>query len=604
MTGLDPAPGTATARSAATSPSPAGGRPRKLLALVGGAVVGGLIVVGQNHRYRLQGQRQVEQLAPSFAQQLWNLDLEAARDQARVILDTSDYRSVEVLHPDGQVFVRQAADLAGGPARWLSDRGLLPTIRYRVALTHLPPGEPAPEVIGTLEVARVDPGLRLYVQAALVVALGGLVANALRDRRRRRIAAAELQRAEERAAHLETRARLQEREQQLQEKRQLEALGQLAAGVAHDFNNVLTVVMGSAEVIDLATTDPTCRNTARTILDAAERAAHLTRQLLAFARRQVIELQPVQLNDEIEDFAPILRQALGDRLTLRLDLAPDLGVVQADPVQVEQVLLNLVVNARDAMPEGGSVDVVTRNLRGGEAIEGGAPVPEGRWVCVAVRDTGIGMDEETRARIFTPFFTTKSPGSGTGLGLATVDGIVQQLGGTITVASKPGRGTCFTVALPRDGDAVGSTAQHRIVSLDDDFDPRGKRVLVVEDRDAVREVMAAALTRHGFVVAAASDGLMALSLAAQQEEPFDILVTDLAMPDLSGVELAARMRRDRPDLKILFVSGDANAELGEDFASDDRTAVLSKPFGARRLVDRVRELLATHVRTTEEPPSD
>ncbi len=571
-------------------------RGRKLLALLAGIAVGALIVFTQNQQSWTHAQGHVEEVAPLLAQQLWNLDVETARDQAHVLLDSSGYRAVRVLHPDGTVFVERSGEAPSGLPRWLSDHGLVPMVTHSVPLMHVPAGRTDPELIGTLEVEQPNQDLGVYLQAAALVILGGLAMNAVRDRRRRRQAAADLQRIEERAAHLETRARLQEREQQLQEKRQLEALGQLTAGVAHDFNNILTVVIGSAEVIELTTGEDTSRKTAKSILDAAERAANLTRQLLAFGRRQVFELRPVQLNDEIEDFESILRQAVGDRLTLRVDLAPDLGVVQADPVQIEQVLLNLVVNARDAMPEGGSIDILTRNLRGGDAVEGGAPLPDGRWVCVAVRDTGAGMDEATRARIFTPFFTTKASGKGTGLGLATVYGIVQQLGGVISVDSEPGRGSCFTVGLPRVGEATGSTGHHRILSINPDLDLRGRRVLLVEDRDEVREVMAAALSHDGFVVSSASDGLMALSLATNDEEAVDILVTDLAMPGLSGVELAARLRQERPDLKVLFVSGDANAELGADFSSDERTAVLPKPFGARVLVDRVRELLAARGR--------
>ncbi len=569
---------------------------RKALSGLLGIVLGTSLVLAYKNYSISQARQQVEELAPLSARYLWDLDSASAEDHGDVIIETGDYESFIVRHADGDIFVEVHARPQTGWRAWLSSSLLFPLQQFTSPLLHTPADGDLPQVIGTLTVTRRNTDLSVYLQVLLVVVGGGLLVTNLSERRRRQAAAQRLQLVQEKATRLEAEARLKEREHQLQEKRDLESLGRLAAGVAHDFNNILTVVIGSAEVVEMLAPDDTLRTQARTILGAADRAAALTKQLLAFGRRQVLEPKPTQLNDVIEAFEPILARAAGDRIALNLDLDPDLGIALADPAQLEQVMLNLVVNARDAMPAGGSIDLITRDLLGPAHVEGGADLPPGHWVALAVRDTGAGMDAETAAKVFTPFFTTKAAGKGTGLGLATVFGIVSQSGGIINVQSSPGKGACFTVALPRIDDTSEPREDARTFTFDDDVDLRGTTILLVDDRDEVREVMAGALERHGFLVVSATDGLMALSLARELETPVDLLVTDLTMPGLGGRELAEKLRVDRPDLRVLFVSGDAQAELGDAFISSAVTNVLHKPFGARALVEKVREMLTARPR--------
>jgi CheY-like chemotaxis protein len=363
----------------------------------------------------------------------------------------------------------------------------------------------------------------------------------------------------------------------------MEAIGRLAGGVAHDFNNLLTVIHGSCEMLDA---HPACPPELAELLDmirgAAERGSALTRQLLAFSRRQVLLPRPVQLNDLLTNLEKLLRRLIGENVALTTDLAADLGCTLADPGQLEQVVMNLVVNARDAMPGGGTIALTTRNVD----LPGAAgPAP---GVMLAVADTGHGMDEDTRRHIFEPFFTTKEPGKGTGLGLATVYGIVQQSGGFLRVDSRVGRGTTFQVFLPRAAAAGAATEAPR---------PRAERggagetVLVVEDEDPLRAMVREILRRDNYEVLEARDGADALRVWEQAGGPVDLLLTDVAMPRMSGHDLADRLSRAAPGLKILYMSGYPRDVPYQQSLAEAGRPFLQKPFTAALLTATVREVL-------------
>jgi signal transduction histidine kinase len=354
---------------------------------------------------------------------------------------------------------------------------------------------------------------------------------------------------------------LRQSEERLRQAQKMEAVGRLAGGVAHDFNNLLTVITSYSALLleDLGLDDPK-RDDVDQIRKAAEGAAALTRQLLAFSRQQV--LQPK---------------------------APDLGVVKADPGQIEQIIINLAVNARDAMPTGGRLTIEASNVDMDEAyVRGHAPARAGRYVLLALSDTGIGMDEQTKARIFEPFFTTKEPGKGTGLGLATVYGIVKQSGGFIWVYSESGRGATFKVYLPRvDEPAEAAAAPAATVEL-----PRGtETVLVVEDAASVRMVTRQVLERYGYTVLEAPNGDTALHLAAKHHGPIHLLLTDVVMPGLSGRQLAEQLAQLRPDMKVLYASGYADRAIVHHGILESGIAYLPKPFTPDTLGRRVRQVL-------------
>src|SRR5881398_3958214 len=329
-------------------------------------------------------------------------------------------------------------------------------------------------------------------------------------------------------------------EQQLRQAQKMEAVGRLAGGIAHDFNNILTAITGHADLLleDLGHHDPR-RADVDEIRRSAERAAGLTRQLLAFSRQQVLQPKVVDLNALVLDMDKLLRRLIGEDVELATVLDPALGRVTADPGQLEQVIVNLAVNARDAMPNGGRLTLETKNVD----LDADYPtdrvtIPAGRYVMLVISDTGTGMDAQTRARIFEPFFTTKVPGKGTGLGLATVHGIVAQSGGTITVESAPDQGSTFTIYLPQVDAPVEAAAPPVPVERP----PRGSEtVLLAEDEPAVRTIAQQALERHGYTVLAAPSGAAALALAAQHAATIDLLLTDVVMPGMSGRDLADRL---------------------------------------------------------------
>jgi two-component system, cell cycle sensor histidine kinase and response regulator CckA len=375
-------------------------------------------------------------------------------------------------------------------------------------------------------------------------------------------------------------------EERLREAAKMEAVGQLAGGVAHDFNNLMTVVNGYSEIIleGLPADDPN-RELVAAIRDAGERATRLTQQLLAFGRRQVLEPRVLDLNDLVRDCDRLLRRLIGERIEFVTALDPAPARVRVDPNQVEQVLTNLVANARDAMPTGGRLTIETRVVDIGP---GGRPdFPEaapGRYARLAVTDTGVGMPPEVQTRVFEPFFTTKEHGKGVGLGLATVYGIVRSSGGYIQMASVVGDGTTFEILLPLAADPARPAAAGA--------DQRGtETILLVEDEDGVRRVARLALEARGYRVLAAEGGAAALRLLAGHSEPIDLLVTDVSMPGMSGRELVEAVRKERPGLRVLYVSGytdDAVVRLGVREATDP---FLQKPFTPAALANKVRSVL-------------
>ena len=373
------------------------------------------------------------------------------------------------------------------------------------------------------------------------------------------------------------------------QSQRLEAVGRLAGGVAHDFNNMLTAITGYAEMVR-ATMQPGSDLYAdmEQILKASERAAGLTKQLLAFSRQQVMQPRPVQLNDVVTDMEKMVRRLIGADVELVTALAPDLGWTKADPGQIEQVILNLCVNARDAMPEGGRLIVETSNtaLDGTMGSDRPAHAP-GEYVMLAVTDTGVGMDAETRARIYEPFFSTKGD-RGTGLGLATVYGIVKQSGGEIWVYSELGQGTSFKVFLPR----MSSDATQRASTERAAVRVRGtETVLIADDDESIRKLAGRILQGMGYHVIIASDGEEALRAAAGHAGRIDLLVTDMIMPGMRGSQLADKLRAERPGVAVLFLSGYTDASVVGTGLLDDSAQFLQKPFTMDALGRRVREVL-------------
>jgi signal transduction histidine kinase len=377
-------------------------------------------------------------------------------------------------------------------------------------------------------------------------------------------------------------------EAQLRHAQKMEAIGRLAGGIAHDFNNLLTVILSYTAVLssELDAGDPRLDHVEE-IGRAGSRAADLTRQLLAFSRQQVARPQRVDLNALLSGLAPMLQRLIGADISLEIMAGADLGAVRADPGHLEQVVMNLVVNARDAMPTGGVITLETCNVGPTEDSEPPPSSPfAGPSVMFSVRDTGTGIDPATQARIFEPFFTTKEVGKGTGLGLSTTFGIVQQSGGDIVVDSQPGRGTTFAVFLPRtfEEPRPPSTRPPPAQAWG------SESVLLVEDDPQVRVVASAMLAARGYRVIEAADGQQALSLSHALDEDIDLLLTDLVMPRMGGIELAKRMHAHRPNLRVLYASGQADVAEMERVLGG-RLALLQKPFTAETLLGAVRVAL-------------
>lgn len=368
----------------------------------------------------------------------------------------------------------------------------------------------------------------------------------------------------------------------------LEAIGRLAGGVAHDFNNLLTAIGGYAEVLLESVDSETAREDLQEIGRAVEQATRLTNQLLAFGRQQVLRPQQIDLNEIVASTERMLRRLIGEDIALTCARAADLYRVHADAGQLEQVLLNLAINARDALPKGGNLQIETRNVELDK--DHVATLPAGSYVLLLVRDDGLGMSEETRNRAFEPFFTTKLEGKGTGLGLATVYGIVEQSGGAVTIESRPEAGTSVRVYLPRSTETPQQTVAPPSPLAPVPFE-QPRSILVVEDDRSVRTLVTRVLSDEGFSVRSAHDGTEALR-AAQEHGPFDLLLTDLVMPGLGGLELARTLAQDGPELRALFMSGYAGGKTSERGLLGPDMPFLAKPFTRSTLLAQVHEALS------------
>jgi len=377
-------------------------------------------------------------------------------------------------------------------------------------------------------------------------------------------------------------------EEELRQSQKIESIGRLAGGVAHDFNNLLTAINGYADLMleDLAE-DHRWRGAVAEIRRAGERAADLTGQLLAFSRRQLLQPRVLDLNVLVTDSTKMLKRLLGEDIEVITSLDPTLGHVTADAGQLHQIILNLAVNARDAMPRGGQLTIETQNVVLDEE-QLHLSLQPGAYVMLAVSDNGSGMDQETLSRIFEPFFTTKESTKGTGLGLSTVYGIVKQSGGSIFVYSEPGRGTTFQIYLPRSDKAVSATTESRV---EVDTLRGSETVLVVEDEEAVRMLIEQALRKYGYRVIEATNGAEALRLCENHDPPIRLMVTDVVMPGMSGRELAARVREQLPDLRVLYMSGYTDDTVIRHGLLDASMFFLQKPFTPSALARKVRETL-------------
>jgi len=398
-----------------------------------------------------------------------------------------------------------------------------------------------------------------------------------------------------------TQAEQQQLEERLRQAHKMEAVGRLAGGVAHDFNNLLTIIRGNSDLlIDRDGADAFHKRCVEQIQKASGRAVAMTRQLLAFSRMQVLQPRVLDLNAVVAEMGKMLPRLIGEHIEHVFVPEPKLKLVTADPGQIEQVLMNLAVNSRDAMPGGGTLTVRTANVEMTQVDSARhGSMPAGSYVLLSVSDTGIGMDEETKTHIFEPFFTTKEVGKGTGLGLATVYGIVKQSGGFIWVESALGQGTTFEIYLPlASGPASKAEAEARRAAL-----RRGSEtILVVEDEAGVRELAGQFLKAQGYTVLEAKDGIEALEIAARHEGTIHVILTDMIMPRMSGTELVKRLKAIRPDMKAAYMTGYAEyATSGNETPSNQQSSILQKPFSSTSLAEMIRAALTGQ---TSEKTSD
>ncbi|HVP47173.1 MAG TPA: response regulator [Bryobacteraceae bacterium] len=379
-------------------------------------------------------------------------------------------------------------------------------------------------------------------------------------------------------------------EDQLQQAQKMEAVGMLAGGIAHDFNNLLTIINGYSQMLlGGLSEDDENRSSVEQIMKAGERAAELTRQLLTFSRRQAVRPKALDLNTVIASTAVMLRRLIGEHIELRIVEGPGLAKVHADSGQLEQVILNLAVNSRDAMPTGGTLILETQNVDLEEPYTGPhTTLDPGRYAMLAVTDTGVGMDAQTRLHLFEPFFTTKEQGRGTGLGLSTVYSIVKQSRGEIVVYSEPGHGTCVKVYFPSVTEAATEDPSEEATEK---TRPGSETILLVEDEEAVRKLVRRTLERQGYHLLVAASGADAVRIAEQHSGPIHLLITDVVMPQMSGRETAERLKALRSGLHVLFVSGYTETTFARTGGLAAGELFLQKPFTPLALVRRVRELL-------------
>ncbi|MBI4469601.1 MAG: response regulator [Acidobacteria bacterium] len=388
-----------------------------------------------------------------------------------------------------------------------------------------------------------------------------------------------------------TEEALRASEEQLRQAQKMEAVGRLAGGIAHDFNNLLTAITGYSEILlDRVGAESSLRREIEEIQRAGERAAALTRQLLTFSRKRLLQPVVLDLNSTVNDVEKMLARVIGEDIQLTTDLAAEPGIVRADPTQLEQVILNLAVNARDAMPQGGRLTIRTVPVEIGpsQASLLRIDAPPGPYMMLVVTDTGFGMDPETQSRIFEPFFTTKEHGKGTGLGLSMVYGIVQQSGGHIRVQSEPGRGTSFEIYLPR----LQESADRLDVQGERRLPPSGtETILLVEDDDTVRSLIYEVLHGCGYKVLVSASGDLALNICQGYKGRIDLVISDVVMPGVGGPELVGRISLLRPNAKVLYVSGYTEEAMLHRGVLDSGFALLQKPFTPEKLARRVREVL-------------
>lgn len=391
------------------------------------------------------------------------------------------------------------------------------------------------------------------------------------------------------SARKATEEALRSSEEQLIQVQKLESIGILAGGMAHDFNNMLTAINGYSDLVlrRLSEDDPNRRNVEE-IRKAGERSADLTKQLLAFSRRQILLPKILDVNDVIRETSGMLGRIIGEDIEISTVLDPDLSPVEADPGQIGQVLMNLAVNARDAMPNGGTIVFETRNVRlDGEYAGGHVGVKPGQYVMLAVSDTGMGMDEATQDRVFEPFFTTKATGEGTGLGLSTVYGIVKQSNGNIWVYSEPGHGTTFKIYLPFAHDVIGAPVKMEPIPSSEG----SETILLVEDEELVRKLSREILESCGYTIVEAANGVEAIEMCKDPSIKFDLLITDVVMPQMGGRELATRLISERPGTRVLFTSGYTDDAMMRHSIIDEGMNFIAKPFSSNSLARAVRSLL-------------
>jgi signal transduction histidine kinase/CheY-like chemotaxis protein len=388
-------------------------------------------------------------------------------------------------------------------------------------------------------------------------------------------------------AALDERLAIQEQFQQVQK---LESIGLLAGGVSHDFNNMLSVILGyGEELLDKLHKGDPLREAVEEIVSAGQRSADLTRQLLAFSRKQTLQVEVLDINAVVSNLEKMLRRLIGEDIELKTRFAEQLSRVKVDPGQIEQVILNLAVNARDAMPQGGKLTLETANVELDEHYaQNRVGVVPGQYVQLSVTDTGCGMDAATRERLFEPFFTTKDKGRGTGLGLSTVYGIVKQSGGNIWVYSEPGQGTTFKIYLPCTTDAQTARAA---TQADASIKGRAEKILVIEDEPSLRKLCATILKRANYQVTAAANGGEALLLVEESKLRPDLVITDVVMPGMSGKVLVDRLKKLLPDLKVLYMSGYTDNAIVHHGVLDSGTPFIQKPFDKGDLERKTRELL-------------